>query len=66
MLVFTRRLGEQIQIGDQITVTVTRVDDGQVRIGIEAPAGVTIVREELLVDRPAQSGSKRRRVRDSK
>lgn len=48
MLVFSRRIGEQIQIGEHVTVTVTRVDDGQVRIGIEAPHGIEIVRNELL------------------
>lgn len=48
MLVVTRKIGEQIQIGDQITVTITRVDQQQVRIGIVAPAGVPIVRAELI------------------
>ena len=72
MLVFTRRIGEQIQIGDQITVTLTRVDDGQVRLGIEAPDGVSIVRNELIVtDGLAVNGDtkpkkNRRKVADSK
>ncbi|MBL8825590.1 MAG: carbon storage regulator [Planctomycetaceae bacterium] len=67
MLVFTRRIGEQIQIGDQITVTLTRVDDGQVRIGVEAPAGVPIVRDELIesLKLPAGRNKRRRKVRDT-
>ncbi len=67
MLVFTRRIGEQIQIGDQITITLTRVDDGQVRIGVEAPPGVSIVRDELIDPAQLPPGRKprRRRVRDS-
>ncbi len=48
MLVFTRRLGEQIQIGDDITITVAKVASQAVRLGIEAPASTPIVRRELL------------------
>jgi len=48
MLVLTRRSGEGIVIGDQIRVVVIEVHGGQVRLGIEAPAGITIYREEVL------------------
>ncbi len=48
MLVFTRRLGEQIQIGDDITITVAKVASQAVRLGVEAPASTPIVRRELL------------------
>ena len=48
MLVFSRKEGEQIQIGDDITITVARVSASAVRLGIAAPPGVTIAREELL------------------
>ena len=47
MLVLTRKHKEQIQIGDAITVTVLRVKGKSVRIGIEAPQDVRIVRTEL-------------------
>ena len=47
MLVLTRRLGEQIQIGDDVCVTVVRIDGGGVRIGIEAPPEICVVRREL-------------------
>ncbi|TYT26175.1 carbon storage regulator [Luteimonas viscosa] len=48
MLILTRREGEAIQIGDGIRLQVTSVRDGKVRIGIEAPPDVLVLREELL------------------
>jgi carbon storage regulator len=47
MLVLSRKVGEQIQIGDEITVTVVRIAGGNVRLGIEAPKTTPIAREEL-------------------
>ena len=47
MLVLTRKLMEKIQIGDEICVTVVRIEGGQVRLGIDAPRSVSIVRDEL-------------------
>lgn len=47
MLTLSRREGESIVIGDDVTVTVTEVRGNQVRIGIDAPSDVEIVREEL-------------------
>lgn len=49
MLVLTRTEGEAVLIGDNIRVTVSRVDGAQIRIGIEAPPAVGIVRGELLL-----------------
>ena len=48
MLILTRRLGETILIGDDIEVTIVDIKGNQVRIGIQAPKDVDIVREELL------------------
>lgn len=48
MLVLSRKEGEQIQIGDEIVLTVVRIDEGAVRLGIEAPPSAVIVRQELL------------------
>ena len=48
MLVLTRRRGQAICIGDNIRIVVTRIEDGQVRLGIESSDNVTILREELL------------------
>ena len=50
MLVLSRKVGERIWIGDQISVTVVRISGGGVRIGIEAPAELPVVREELKRD----------------
>jgi carbon storage regulator len=47
MLVLSRKVGEQIQIGPDITVTVLRVDGKRVRLGIAAPSGYRILRSEL-------------------
>ncbi len=48
MLVLSRKVGERIRIGDGITITVVRVSGGGVRLGIEAPAELPVVREELF------------------
>lgn len=48
MLVLTRKRGESIQIGDNITVKVVAIEGGKVRLGIEAPDHVRIMRGELL------------------
>lgn len=47
MLVLSRKVGERILIGDKISVTVVKVGHGGVRIGIEAPPELAVVREEL-------------------
>lgn len=47
MLVLTRRLGESINIGDSIKITVVDIDGKQVKVGIEAPKDVSIFREEV-------------------
>lgn len=47
MLVLTRKLKQQIHIGDNITISVLAINGGKVRIGIDAPRDVRIVRQEL-------------------
>lgn len=47
MLVLGRRPGESIRIGDEITITLISVAPGQVRIGIDAPAQISVHREEI-------------------
>jgi carbon storage regulator len=47
MLVLSRKVGEKILIGDNISVTVVRVAQGMVRIGVEAPQNLPVVREEI-------------------
>ena len=48
MLVLSRKVGDKIYIGDDIVVTITEVPGGNVRVGIDAPKHVDIVRGELL------------------
>ncbi len=47
MLVVSRKVGERILSGDKITVTVVKVGNGGVRIGIDAPTEMAVIREEL-------------------
>jgi carbon storage regulator len=47
MLVLTRRLGESINVGDNIKITIVDIDGKQVKVGIEAPKEIPIFREEV-------------------
>lgn len=47
MLCLSRKLEEEIRIGDEIRIKVTRISDGRVRLGIDAPKGMSIRRAEL-------------------
>jgi len=48
MLVLTRKLGENIRIGDNVKITVLELKGGQVKLGIEAPPEVAVHREEIF------------------
>lgn len=47
MLILTRRVGETLMIGDEVSVTVLGVKGNQVRIGVNAPRDVSVHREEI-------------------
>ncbi len=47
MLILTRRVGETLMIGDEVSVTVLGVKGNQVRVGIQAPKSVAVHREEI-------------------
>jgi carbon storage regulator len=53
MLVLTRKPGEKIVIGDNVVLEVLEIQGNRVRLGIKAPQGVTILRQELLVAKAA-------------
>lgn len=49
MLILTRRLGETLCIGDDVTLTILGVKGNQVRVGVNAPDDVSVHREEIYV-----------------
>lgn len=55
MLVLTRKATQQIRVGDAITITVVRVEGNKVRIGIQAPLDVPIVRGEIAAHPTAET-----------
>jgi carbon storage regulator len=59
MLILTRRVGETVVIGEDVTVTVLGVKGNQVRLGVNAPREVTVHREEIYdrIKREESSGS---------
>jgi len=80
MLVLTRKTNESIMIGDDIEITVVAINDGRVRIGIDAPRSTPVYRREVYLDihgadalppartrpapRPIDPAAERRTVRD--
>ncbi len=47
MLILTRRIGETLMVGDEVTITVLGVKGNQVRLGVNAPRDVAVHREEI-------------------
>ena len=52
MLVLTRRISEKFIVGNNVVITVLKVDGNQVRIGIEAPREISVIRSELVSSKP--------------
>lgn len=56
MLVLSRKSGERILVGDQVSITVVRIGPNSVRLGIDAPRNLSILREELCEGDELQEG----------
>jgi carbon storage regulator len=60
MLVLSRKLGQRFKVGQDVRVTIVKIDRNSVRIGIEAPDEVTVYREEIVPhenERPMNAGA---------
>lgn len=51
MLVLSRKPSQKLLIGDDIVITIVRIGPGVVRIGVDAPRGVNVVREEIVEEK---------------
>lgn len=58
MLILTRRVGEKLRIGDDVTVTVSEIKGQQVRLAIEAPRKIEVYREEVYLRIAAEKARK--------
>lgn len=52
MLILSRRASEKLTIGNNVTITVCKLKDGEVKLGIDAPADVVIMRDDAVAQAP--------------
>ena len=60
MLVLSRKLGQSLKVGNGVRITIVKIDNNSVRIGIDAPQDVSIQREEIACEVPEPTVRKRR------
>jgi carbon storage regulator len=56
MLVLSRKESQRIRLGDSIVITIVKISGDKVRVGIEAPSNVLVLRDELEAHEPAAAG----------
>ena len=59
MLIRSRRASEKLTIGNDVTITVCKVKDGEVKLGIDAPADVVIMRDDAVTQTPQRKNKPR-------
>ena len=57
MLVLSRKESQRIRLGDSIVITIVKISGDKVRVGIDAPSNVLVLRDELEVHEPASEAS---------
>jgi carbon storage regulator len=62
MLILSRKLGQSLYVGEGIRITVVKIDNNAIRIGIEAPDDISIQRSEIAFDVPASIGKQPAKV----
>jgi carbon storage regulator len=60
MLVLSRKLGQSLKVGNGVRITIVKIDNNSVRIGIDAPQDVSIQRQEIAFEVPEPITKKRR------
>jgi len=65
MLVISRKINEKVKIGEDIEIIILGIDKNQVKIGIEAPKNISIIREELLKNIKEENIKASKKITDS-
>ena len=60
MLVLSRKLGQSLKVGDSVRITIVKIDNNSVRLGIDAPQDVSIQRQEIALQVPQPVTKKRK------